>query len=342
MNQNKPLPALPSQEYCDGKDLLRCFNKQQESLHREIISWFPPQIIKTEIECLDEDKVNSQLAPAQRGKWVSLPLNFEKGKQLRKQQIYSRPKSALEVSTSKSLKDSPDVGSLLELVELHPDLQRDFELNGLPLIQKALKRSVPEQWEFREMSINCGIPGTKKYYESLGLIPDECTHLGWGVDSYLRHYAEEITVCAQLTGFIRERCAGRTQAEQDVLEAIRRLSGPRWTSVHRAFWRIWTFCRIFGCAKGREEDARGQQRWLCGFVAEKDLVAATFTPSDDNSELLCLPPDPFGYGNGSGLSKTEINDMAVIWTFLEDLLRAHLGSPPLNWGWQPEHEGESL
>ncbi|KAJ5335745.1 uncharacterized protein N7506_005681 [Penicillium brevicompactum] len=337
MNQNKPLPALPLLEYCGGKDLPQGLNKRQESLHREIIAWFPPQIPKTEFNCLDEDKNNSQSAPAQREKWVSLPLNFEKRKQWRKQQIYSRPESALgisttqslKISTTQSLKDSPDVGSLLELVELHPELQREFELNGLPLIQRALKRSVPEQWEFREMSINCGIPGTIAYYESLGRAPDECTHQGWGVDSYLRHYAEEMAVCAQLTGLMRERCAGRTHTERDVLEAMRRLSGPRWASVHRAFWRVWTFCRIFGCAKEREEDARGQRRWLCGFVSAKgkDLVAATFTPTDDNSELLCLPPDPFGYGNGSGLSITEIQDMAAVWTFLEDLLRAHLGSP---------------
>lgn len=336
VNQNKPLPPLPSHNHCDRNDL------DQESLHRDITNWFELQIPEARIGCPENDDINFQLTSARRGKWVSLPIDVEKGKQWRKKRIYGRPESALETPTLKGLEDCPDLGSLLELVELHPDLQRAFDMNGLPLIQHALKRSVPEQWEFREMSINCGMPRTKEYYESLGLMPDECTHLGWGVESYLQHYAEEMAVCAHVTGLIRERCAGRTRAEQDVLEAMGRLSGPRWKSVHRALWRVWTFCRIFGCAKGREEDTRGQQRWLCGFVGARELASATFTPSDDSSEILCLPPDPFGYGNGSGLSRTEVQDMTAIWTFLEDLLRTHLGAPPANWGWQPEHKGESI
>lgn len=335
-----PLSTLPSQGYC--KDSPRCLRQRQELLQKEIIDWFPQQTLEIGSEISTCDDLNAQLSPTRRGKWVSLPLDFEQGKEWRKKHIYGRPESAADIATIRRLEDSPDVGSLLELVELHPTLQKNFELNGLPLIQQALRRSTPEQWEFREMGINCGVPGTKNYYRSLGLVPDECAHLGWGVESYLQHYAEEMTVCAHVTGLIRERCTGRNHVEQDVLEAIRRLSGPRWASVHRAFWRVWTFCRIFGCAKGREEDTRGQQQWFCGFVGKKDLVAATFTPSNDSSELLCLPPDSFGYGNGLGLSKMELQDMAAIWTFLEDLLRAHLGSPPANWSWQPEQEGKSI
>ncbi|KAJ6125945.1 hypothetical protein N7471_010438 [Penicillium samsonianum] len=340
-SQDKSLSLVPSQETWEARDLLECLREQQESLHKDITNWFQPEVLDTSTDCTVNENIKFQLTPAPGRKCVSLPIQIEEGKEWRKRRIYARPTSALEASASANLESSPDVGSLLELVALNPDLQENFNLNGLPLIQQALKRSRPEQWELREMSINCGMPQTKEHYASLGALPDECTNINWDVESYLRHYAEEMAVCAHLTGLIRERCTGSTQVEQEVLETLWKLTGPRWTSVHRAFWRIWTFCRIFGCAKGREEDIQGQQRWLSGFIGAKLLVGATFSPSDGNSELLSLPPDTFGYGNALGLSKTDVQDMVAIWTFLEDLLRSHLSSPPVHWSWQPEHKGET-
>jgi hypothetical protein len=98
---------------------------------------------------------------------------------------------------------------------------------------------------------------------------------------------------------------------------------PRWIVMHRALWRIWTFCRIFGSGKERENDWQGQQAWLEGKTISSDGEPSS-RPGSLQSEVLDMPPESFGCGNHSGLLADELKDMMFVWRCLQCLLRDHL------------------
>lgn len=67
-------------------------------------------------------------------------------------------------------------------------------------------------------------------------------------------------------------------------------------------------------------------------------MGATIDPSETPTERWMLLPEGFGYGNRARLSVREVKDMQVVWKFLEDILRKHVGNPPPDWEWQPEYQ----
>lgn len=305
-SKNKPLPHPPPSE---------ALNEMQNALCQEIT------------ELLEPKTTGMKETPSQ----VDFKGNIPSGKA-------DSPSSAFEAQRSFGMENAPDLGTLLLL--LGPEMTDMVETQSrtLELIQQTLKRARPEEWELREMGVNCGMPGSDSYFVNLAAAPDTPTNLT--AKAYLEHYEYEMWVCAHLTGLIRERCRGKNQSEVEVLEALWELNGSRWSQVHQAFWRVWSFCRIFGCMKGRENDLLSQEQWLSGCLDKKASFGATYKSLDMHSEVLSLPPDSFACGNGSGLSVIEIKDMMAVWSLLEDLLRAHLQSPPTEWKWQPEHQGK--
>ncbi|KAE8335193.1 hypothetical protein BDV24DRAFT_144359 [Aspergillus arachidicola] len=86
--------------------------------------------------------------------------------------------------------------------------------------------------------------------------------------------------------------------------------------------RIWTFCRIFGCGKGREGE------WLSGGDQVRQPSGPSVVGWSRNSEVLDLAPDSFGRGNGGGLSSYEIKMMLLVWDRLTRSLRSKIQSHP--------------
>jgi hypothetical protein len=130
-----------------------------------------------------------------------------------------------------------------------------------------------------------------------------------------------------LKELIFERCQSLLRAE-----TIAQLSnGSPFTSSSRAdsaLWRIWTFCRIFGCDKGREDDLIAQMDWLRGGVlAHQDSCMSTISSSDSFyiSSVLLSAPDHFAKGNKGGLTAEELYDMLEMWNCLSSVTGALVG-----------------
>ena len=207
---------------------------------------------------------------------------------------------------------------------------------GLSLIRSTLKRSQPEQWELREMGLpltpSGGIlrPGSWEYFRHL-VSPHREKPIRWTAHDYCNHYEYEIHTCAYITGAILTRCRAAKSLDEKRWSVLKMAlvdhQHPEWIVMHRALWRIWTFCRIFGSGKERENDWQGQKAWLEGNILSSDSEPNS-RPESLQSEVLDMPPETFGCGNHNGLLADEIKDMVFIWRCLQCLLRDHLQKGP--------------
>ncbi|KAJ5115602.1 hypothetical protein N7526_011483 [Penicillium atrosanguineum] len=187
-------------------------------------------------------------------------------------------------------------------------------------------------------------PGSWEYFEQLA--SPQCEKpVFWSAHDYCDHYEYEIFTCAYITGAILTRCRAAKSLDENrwsILQmALVDCEHPRWTVMHRALWRIWTFCRIFGSGKQRERDWQGQDAWLEGSTVSCECKPMS-RPGSLQSELLDMPPESFGYGNWKGLSADELEDMMYLWRCLEILLRDHLLHEPLpDFIWQSPEQTDS-
>ncbi|KAE8151242.1 hypothetical protein BDV25DRAFT_97640 [Aspergillus avenaceus] len=193
---------------------------------------------------------------------------------------------------------------------------RVFKEHELELIKSAVFTTSPPAWELREMS-----PPWNTEWQVLvdpdSPVPEYTPAL------YLQRYAQDIYTLAQLKSLILNRCETFLRPE-----TIRGLAGEddqRAAEVDDAFWRIWTFCRIFGCGKHREGDIIGQVDWLNGGAMAMDNYGcgtlASVTEPFGMNNVLFEPPTGFGLGNKGGLSHDELYNMTEIWTCLGVLLQ---------------------
>ncbi|GAA90622.1 F-box domain protein [Aspergillus luchuensis IFO 4308] len=195
------------------------------------------------------------------------------------------------------------------------DFYRVFKKHELKLMRIAVFAMSAPAWELREMS-----PPWDTEWQFV-LDPDAPVP-EYTPSRYLKRYAEDIYTLAHLKSLILARCGTFLRPE-----TIRGLSGTddvRAAEVDDAFWRVWTFCRLFGSGKGREGDISGQLDWLRGGKVARNRRVSEFTsiadPYDANS-VLFEPPAGFGDGNTGGLSKEQLLDMTEIWTCLGVLLQ---------------------
>ncbi|KAE8354755.1 hypothetical protein BDV28DRAFT_155923 [Aspergillus coremiiformis] len=193
---------------------------------------------------------------------------------------------------------------------------RVFKEHELELIKSAVFAMSPPAWELREMS-----PPWNTEWQIL--VDPDTPVPEYTPSLYLQRYAQDIYTLAQLKLLILTRCETFLRPE-----TIRGLSGKddvRAAEIDEAFWRIWTFCRIFGCGKSREGDVIGQVDWLNGGAMavsdHKHGAAASVTEPFGMHNVLFEPPTGFGRGNRSGLSNDELYNMTEIWTCLGVLLQ---------------------
>ena len=191
---------------------------------------------------------------------------------------------------------------------------RTFKRHELSLLKNALWCMSPAAWELREMSV----PFAELEYGLSDYTPA----------LYLRHYTNDLLTMIELKSMMLEHCKSFLRAE-----TIKGLAGEtdRSPFIDDAFWRVWTFCRLFGCGKGREDDMMGQMDWLRGGMLAKqqtfDPNTLSFGRADgvDGNSVLFSPPKGFARGNLQGLTAEELYDMTEIWNCLGVLVRGYQG-----------------
>ena len=189
---------------------------------------------------------------------------------------------------------------------------RVFKRKELELMKAALRKMSPPAWEHREICY----PGHDQLDEQeLDRPRQEYTPT-----SFIQHYTRDMYIIAAIKGLIKDKCQSFMRREISV--AIVSEDPYQAARVDDALWRIWTFCKIFGSGKGREEDIVAQMDWLKGgpLVHQK---AATHSAlfADDFNETLASAPECFAKGNEDGLSAEQLFDMMELWNCLGVLLQ---------------------
>lgn len=194
---------------------------------------------------------------------------------------------------------------------------RTFKRHELPLMKNALYGMSPAAWELREMSPpHPGLHGAE-------ISPN----LDYTPSLYLQHYMRDMYIMIALKSMILVHC--QTFLRADTITALAGGETVRNSQIDDAFWRVWTFCRLFGFGTNREDDIIGQMDWLKGGPLVKQQRRNTSTVDmgvDVDMNSVTLSPSPgFAQGNSGGLSAEDLYDMTEIWTCLGVLVRGFQG-----------------
>ncbi|KAL1955824.1 hypothetical protein VTO42DRAFT_8063 [Malbranchea cinnamomea] len=225
------------------------------------------------------------------------------------------PASVARAIILRILQSVDNLEDLFNLAVINRAFYRVFKENELALMKATLFRMSPAAWELREMS-----PPWEDDEFLIGNVdrpvPEYTPQL------YIRHYTRDLYTMIALKSLILVHC--ESFLRPDTARALAGLDEARSAEVDDAFWRVWTFCRIFGCGKSREEDIAAQADWLTGGrLAECESRGSSMVLMYElgvNSVLLD-PPHGFSKGNGGGLNSKQLYDMMEIWTCLGVLLQ---------------------
>ncbi|KAH2309676.1 hypothetical protein KXV64_003343 [Aspergillus fumigatus] len=215
----------------------------------------------------------------------------------------------------KILEQVASLDDLFHLAVVTKQYYRVFKQYELHLMKTTVYRMSPPAWELREMS-----PPWDSEWQIL--VDPDAPVPEYTPTLYLQRYAQDIYTLAQLKSLILARC--NTFLRQETINGLTGKDDTRAAEIDDAFWRIWTFCRIFGCGKNRENDIVGQMDWLNGGVMAHDrnsIMTTSLTEPFGMNNVLFEPPEGFGRGNGEGLSQCQLYDMTEIWTCLAVLLQ---------------------
>ncbi|KAL4918105.1 hypothetical protein BDW62DRAFT_182376 [Aspergillus aurantiobrunneus] len=213
------------------------------------------------------------------------------------------------------LRQCSSLPDLFNFAVMNKQFYRVFKQNELDLIKSTVFQMSPPAWELREMSP----PWDCEWQVLLDLdapVPEYTPSL------YLDRHTRDLYTLVKLKSLILARCGTFLRPE-----TIRGLAGQddtRAAEIDNAFWRVWTFCRIFGCGKGREGDVVGQLDWLNGGVmaaSQHSSMTMSISEPFGINNVLFEPPEGFGRGNKGGLSQDQLYDMTEIWTCLGVLLQ---------------------
>ncbi|EED19257.1 F-box domain protein [Talaromyces stipitatus ATCC 10500] len=214
------------------------------------------------------------------------------------------------------MRNVDNLDGLFKYAQVNRQFYQVFKSNELQLIKNALFNMNPPAWELREMS-----PPWSDISD--GLKDPDAPVPEYTATSYLQHYARDVFALVRLKALIYSRCSSIVRSE-----TIGGLTGEddvRASEIDEAFWRVWTFCRIFGCGKNREGDINGQIDWLNGgYLAKKSKSGATVVTAEpffSMNNVLFDPPAGFGDGNGDGLTWNQLYDMLEIWNCLGTLVQ---------------------
>ena len=189
---------------------------------------------------------------------------------------------------------------------------RTFKRHELPLMKNALYGMSPAAWELREMT---------PPYPGLEAEDNASPRLDYTPTLYLQHYMRDMYTMIALKSMILIHCESFLRA--DTITALAGGETERASQIDDAFWRVWSFCQIFGCGSTREDDIVAQMDWLRGGPLAKKQKRNRNPDSRNN--IVFAPRVSFGYGNAGGLSAEDLYDMTEIWTCLGVLVRGFQG-----------------
>ncbi len=196
---------------------------------------------------------------------------------------------------------------------------RTFKRHELPLMKNALCGMSPAAWELREMSPP--YPGLENGDNALPKL------LEYSPSLYLQHYMRDMYTMIALKSMILIHCESFLRA--DTITALAGGETERASQIDDAFWRVWTFCQVFGCGSNREDDIVGQMDWLRGGTLAKHqrrtANSMEFGADVNRNSVLFSSPPTFGKGNVGGLTAEDLYDMTEIWTCLGVLVRGFQG-----------------
>ena len=208
------------------------------------------------------------------------------------------------------------LGDLFTCAHLNRGFYSTFKRNEMRLIKETLFKMSPAAWELREMC-----PPYEQGQEDSDTPPPEYTPT-----TYLCNYSGDMYAMVALKSLILQHCSSFLRPE--TISALSGNDEVRSSRIDDAFWRVWSFCRIFGCGKNREDDIVGQMDWLKGGILayqQSTQSSMMFTDDFGLNSVLFNPPDGFAKGNGKGLSTDELYNMTEVWTCLDVLLHGFHG-----------------
>ncbi|KAF2773417.1 hypothetical protein EJ03DRAFT_131486 [Teratosphaeria nubilosa] len=209
---------------------------------------------------------------------------------------------------------------LLNAAMINKGMYRVFKENEMQLIRMVTFNESPAAWELREWcppQRNVLEPESSKSSSLLDHTPT----------TYMQCHRRDARVVERLKATLLRECS--TCIRKDTAAALSDPSSPANRRINDAFWRIWCFCKVFGCEKGREDDFAGQLDWLKGGILannQQGFSATVNTNWDfDMHSVLFNPPEYFAKGNEGGLSAEQLYDMTEIWTCLTTVLQGYQG-----------------
>jgi len=215
---------------------------------------------------------------------------------------------------SKILSYSASFEDLNSLSMVNKTTRRCFESNNLRLLKSVLFNVSPSAWELRELSpFPFGNFMPTDFLEDTEISPS----------AYVSCVIHDRAVVRELTTVIATKC--QTLVRPETISSLMTGTCERFED---AIYRIWSFCKMFGCDRGRENDLKGQIDWLKGgLLAHQKECAATlsFSPEFEMDGILLNAPPHFAAGNGSGLSAEQLYDMLEIWRCLFALMQPYQG-----------------
>ncbi|KAI4239421.1 MAG: hypothetical protein LQ349_000392 [Xanthoria aureola] len=225
---------------------------------------------------------------------------------------------AAELVLFRILENLDNLQDLFATATVSRGFYRTFKRHELPLMKNALYGMSPAAWELREMSPP--YPGLEKTGDS-----SPTPNLDYTPTLYLQHYMRDMYTMIALKSMILIHC--ESFLRPDTITALAGGETERASQIDDAVWRVWTFCRVFGCGTGREDDITAQMDWLRGGVeAKQQRQALANGHSIGGIEgIMANPPPSFGRGNDGGLTAEELYDMTEIWTCLGVLVRGFQG-----------------
>ena len=176
-----------------------------------------------------------------------------------------------------------------------------FQEHDLYQIKRTLSDLAPAIYEYREI-----------YHAQLGI---PCSS-----GLYLERLFKDIQNMKSLKITILKHCRF---IDEEIVEALadQPRNKVRATQIDIAFWRIWTFCRIF-----RREDTFSHNLsnlTLRNYVVEvqKNWINGISTPiRDTDLSNNIYNFTAFGFGNPGGLSERDLSDMIEVWKCFDQLI----------------------
>lgn len=201
---------------------------------------------------------------------------------------------------------------------LNKGFYRVFQRYELDLIKGTVRGTSPAAWEFREIAF----PGHDMLHdEDLEMTrPSE----EYTPSTYLQLHKRDVQVIRLIKSLIKDKCQSFVRPEISI--ALISSNTTDATRVDDALWRIWTFCKIFGSGKAREDDIVAQQDWLKGgIMVHQPACTFSIMSTDYMNDTLVGAPECFAKGNQGGLTAEQLFDMMELWNCLGVLLQGFAG-----------------